>query len=281
MYVQCLLFRPSRQSLFSLLSFRGRPRFLLPCLPSPFLLPAKPSAHTDKGMDVLSHLQSLPACSPLPRQRHLPREQGRAGWGCQGLRPLFKPRHQGPIPGERSLPLPSHIIPPRHRGASVFRAACRSCPKPHCLPASPVSPVPPPVGLDASSTRRLHLQPSPRCHLLPLPTRPQLNGEKRAQKYPFWGWGWVSLNGWHKLWGGCPQLTVREQLRFHGVEVEVASTGVLGVGAVGHGRPWGAKGRGSDLKRIAPRGVSPCFFFPTPGSRGQPGTGPKPARGSR
>lgn len=88
----------------------------------------------------------------------------------------------------------------------------------------------------------------------------------------------LSLNGWHKLWGGCPQLTVREQLRFHGVEVEVASTGVLGVGAVGHGRPWGAKGQGSDLERIAPRGVSPCFFFhPTrpPGSaRYQPQTRP-------
>lgn len=33
----CLLFLPSRQSQYSLLSFRGRPRFLFPCLGSPFL----------------------------------------------------------------------------------------------------------------------------------------------------------------------------------------------------------------------------------------------------
>lgn len=47
-HVQCLLFRLSRQSLLSLLIFRGRPRFRLPCLLSPFLLPAKPSVHIDR-----------------------------------------------------------------------------------------------------------------------------------------------------------------------------------------------------------------------------------------
>lgn len=37
--------------------------------------------------------------------------------------------------------------------------------------------------------------------------------------------------------GGSKQLTVREELCFHRVEVKVTSTGVLGVGAVRHHRP--------------------------------------------
>lgn len=42
----CLLFLPSRQSQYSLLSFRGRPRFRFPCLGSPFLQSGKPSVGT-------------------------------------------------------------------------------------------------------------------------------------------------------------------------------------------------------------------------------------------
>lgn len=40
-----------------------------------------------------------------------------------------------------------------------------------------------------------------------------------------------------QLPAGSEQLTFREELYFCGVEVEVTSTGVLGVGAVGHHRP--------------------------------------------
>lgn len=39
----------------------------------------------------------------------------------------------------------------------------------------------------------------------------------------------------------CQQLTLRKELCFHGIEVEVTSTGVLGIGAVGHHGPWRAE----------------------------------------
>ena len=151
-HVQCLLFRLSRQSLLSLLSFRGRPRFRLPCLLSPFLLSAKPSVHTDKG--TCYAVQSLLGCSSPPPGREMSSSgaeaQGRAGWGRgrdQGLHPLFRPRYQGTIPLRARSP---HSLQPRPTliHATMLRAACCLFSKPCCFLASPMSPVSSPAGIN-------------------------------------------------------------------------------------------------------------------------------------
>lgn len=190
--VRTVLALPALQAVSVLLAeLSGPSPFPLAVFAVPFLAPSKAICTHQQGDGFVIPPAGSSSVQPPPHTETSPSGPGQSWLGVSGAAPTFQaqaPRTR-PWRAESAPSLPHH--PPRHRGASVFRAAQGSFPKSHCLPASPVSPVPPAVGLDASSARHLRLQPSPHCHRLPLPTRPQLNGEKRAQKYPFWGWGWV------------------------------------------------------------------------------------------
>lgn len=117
-HVQCLLFRLSRQSLLSLLSFRGRPRFRLPCLPSPFLLPVKPSVTQTRGQVIMCRTWggcSSPHPGPPQEQKHKGeqlgvREISGAAHSFEAQVPgsHYPERKVSPFPPASSHPPPCH-----------------------------------------------------------------------------------------------------------------------------------------------------------------------------
>lgn len=148
-----MLLRFSRQSLLSLLSFRGRPRFRLPCLLSPFLLPEKWSVHTRKG--------------------HM------SGWAAHaGLQPPpCPPSFQAQVPGKCPLRARSpHSVQPHSTliPYTVLRAAHCSFPKPYCSFHSWCFQYHHQLGSIPNTdfcAQDPWLQSSPICHHPPLPTR--------------------------------------------------------------------------------------------------------------